>query len=304
MEAGTQGITPGIHLVHKTVGRSSFDVVREFKRRAFEAGHKKLALGHGGTLDPFAEGLLLVLAGQATRLMELMHPLPKTYLAEVAWGLETDTCDLHGLTVGEGNAAGLDATRLDALLAPFLAWHDQIPPATSAKKVDGEAAYKKAHRGEVVEMKPCRVYLHTARWVAHDLPRASTLELTCRGGFYVRSLARDLGRALGCGAHLRSLRRTAIGPWQDPGEGREQSIEGEALLPWCATRLLTDEEADHLAHGRAIAIGALLPPAWFLPEGFPDPDPPLRALHQGRLVALLRPSGDGLRTIANLRGGL
>ena len=71
-------IEPGIHLVHKTVGQSSFDVIRGFKRRAFEAGQKKLALGHGGTLDPFAEGLLLVLAGQATRLMELLHPLPKT----------------------------------------------------------------------------------------------------------------------------------------------------------------------------------------------------------------------------------
>ena len=211
MDADTQEVVPGIHLVHKAVGRSSFDVVRDFKRRAFAAGQKKLALGHGGTLDPFAEGLLLVLAGQATRLMELMHPLPKTYLAEVAWGVETDTCDLHGQAVREGDASGLDAASLDAALAPFLGWCDQVPPATSAKKIDGEAAYKKAHRGEAVEMKPCRVYLHAARWIAHDLPRASTLELTCRGGFYVRSLARDLGRNLGCGAHLRGLRRTAGG---------------------------------------------------------------------------------------------
>ena len=297
-------VEPGIHLVHKAVGRSSFDAVRDFKRRAFEAGQKKLALGHGGTLDPFADGLLLVLAGQATRLMELMHPLPKTYVAEVAWGLETDSCDLQGLPLQEGDASKLDPAALDAALAPFLGWTDQVPPTTSAKKIDGEAAYKKAHRGEVVIMKPSRVFLLEARWIAHDLPRRSTLEITCRGGFYVRSLARDLGRALGCGAHLSALRRTAIGPWADPGEGQERHLAGAELLPWCPTRRLTDEEAEHLAHGRAIPLGDSLPATWALPEGFPDPGAPLRALHGDRLVALLKPAEEGLRTFANLRGGL
>lgn len=304
MEEGSNEVPSGIHLVHKRVGQSSFDVIRDFKRRAFEAGQKKLALGHGGTLDPFAEGLLLVLAGQATRLMELLHPLPKTYLAEVAWGRETDTCDLHGKLEREGDAAGLSPAALEAALAPFLGWSDQIPPATSAKKIDGEAAYKKAHRGEVVEMRPSRVFLLSARWVTHDLPLRSTLELTCRGGFYVRSLARDLGRALGCGAHLLALRRTAIGPWTDPGEGREHLLVGEDLVPWCPTRILTEVEADHLGHGRAIGVGEIHPGTWTLPGGFPDPDAPIRALHGGRLVALLRPAEGGLRTFANLRGGL
>ena len=297
-------VESGIHLVHKTVGQSSFDVIRGFKRRAFEAGQKKLALGHGGTLDPFADGLLLVLAGQATRLMELLHPLPKTYLAEVAWGVETDTCDLHGKPVSEANASHLTPESLDAVLAPFLGWTDQIPPATSAKKIDGEAAYRKAHRGEDVVMKPCRVFLLSARWLAHDLPGYSTLELTCRGGFYVRSLARDLGRALGCGAHLKALRRTAIGPWSDPGEGHERLLTGADLLPWCPSRLLNDEEADHLSHGRGIPAGDTQPTTWAMPEGFPDPGAPLRAMHEGRLLALLRPAEGGLRTFANLRGGL
>ncbi|MCE1203294.1 MAG: tRNA pseudouridine(55) synthase TruB [Holophagaceae bacterium] len=297
-------IEAGIHLVHKTVGQSSFDVIRGFKRRAFEAGQKKLALGHGGTLDPFADGLLLVLAGQATRLMELMHPLPKTYLAEVAWGVETDTCDLQGLPLSKGDASPLTPASLDAALAPFLGWTEQVPPATSAKKIDGEAAYKKAHRGEVVLMKPSRVFLLSARWIGHDLPRRSTLEITCRGGFYVRSLARDLGRALGCGAHLAALRRTAIGPWDDPGLGQERLLTGADLLPWCPSRLLSEEEADHLSHGRAIAVGQARPATWALPQGFPDPGAPLRALHADRLVALLKPAEDGLRTFANLRGGL
>jgi tRNA pseudouridine55 synthase len=297
-------VEAGIHLVHKTVGQSSFDVIRGFKHRAFEAGQKKLALGHGGTLDPFADGLLLVLAGQATRLMELLHPLPKTYVAEVAWGLETDTCDLHGKPISEAPAAQLAPEALDAALAPFLGWTEQIPPATSAKKIDGEAAYKKAHRGEDVIMKPCRVFLLSARWLAHDLPRRSTLELTCRGGFYVRSLARDLGRALGCGAHLTALHRTAIGPWADPGAGQERLLTGTDLLPWCPSRPLSDEEAGHLSHGRAIPTGESVPATWVMPEGFPDPGAPLCALHEGRLVALLRPAADGVRTFANLRGGL
>lgn len=297
-------IEAGIHLVHKTVGQSSFDVIRGFKRRAFEAGQKKLALGHGGTLDPFADGLLLVLAGQATRLMELMHPLPKTYVAEVAWGVETDTCDLQGLSLSEGDASGLTPAALNTALTPFLGWTEQVPPATSAKKIDGEAAYKKAHRGEVVLMKPSRVFLLSARWISHELPRRSMLELTCRGGFYVRSLARDLGRALGCGAHLAALRRTVIGPWADPGLDREQLLKGADLLPWCPSRLLSNEEADHLSHGRPVPAGVSQPATWALPEGFPDPGAPLRALHEGRLVALLKPAAEGLRTFANLRGGL
>lgn len=296
-------IEAGIHLVHKTVGQSSFDVIRGFKHRAFEAGQKKLALGHGGTLDPFADGLLLVLAGQATRLMELMHPLPKTYLAEVAWGIETDTCDRQGQPLGEAVIPALTPEALDAALAPFLGWTEQVPPATSAKKIDGEAAYKKAHRGEVVLMKPSRVFLLSARWLAHG-PGSSTLELTCRGGFYVRSLARDLGRALGCGAHLSALRRTAIGPWSDPGEGQERLLSGGDLLPWCPTRLLTDDEAAHLSHGRGITVGDSVSPTWPMPEGFPDPGAPLRAMHGDRLVALLKASEDGLQTFANLRGGL
>ena len=294
----------GIHLVHKRVGESSFDVVRRFKHSAAEEGLKKYPLGHGGTLDPFAEGLLLVLAGQATRLMELMHPLPKTYRAEVGWGTETDTCDHLGLTVTEADASVLAPPILDEALLGFLGWRDQVPPATCAKKIGGEAAYKKAHRGEVFEVPSSRVYLHEARWLAHDLPRSSVLEITCRGGFYVRSLARDLGRQLGCGAHLAKLGRTAIGPWHDPGVDQEALVEGSSLIPWCPARILTLEEADHLLHGRPIALGGVSEPDWSMPQGFPDPGAPVRALLAGRLVGLLKEKNGELWTSANLRGGL
>lgn len=295
---------PGVYLVHKEVGGTSFDVVRAFTREAREAGLKKYPLGHGGTLDPFARGLLLILAGQATRLMELMHPIPKTYVADIAWGIETDTCDHLGQVMTEGDASPLSPSLLDAALATFLGWQDQVPPATSAKKIDGEAAYRKAHRGEEVILPPSRVYLHEAKWLDHDLPKQSRLELTCRGGYYVRALARDLGRHLKCGAHLSALHRSAIGPWKDPGPGARTWVHGEDLVPWCPSRRLNDEEAAYLDHGRAIPMGEMDAPTWKLPIGFPDPSAPIRALHEGRLVALLHEQEGVLRTFANLRGGL
>jgi len=295
---------PGIYLVHKEVGGTSFDVVRGFTREAREAGLKKYPLGHGGTLDPFADGLLLILAGQATRLMELMHPIPKTYVADIAWGIETDTCDHLGRVMTGGDASSLSTALLDAALTAFLGWQDQVPPATSAKKIGGEAAYRKAHRGEEVILPPSRVYLHEARWLGHDLPKRSRLELTCRGGYYVRALARDLGRQLRCGAHLSVLHRTAIGPWMDPGPMGRVWVHGEDLVPWCRSRRLDGEEAAYLDHGRAIPLGEMEAPTWQTPTGFPDTLAPIRALHEGRLVALLREEEGMLRTFANLRGGL
>jgi tRNA pseudouridine55 synthase len=297
-------IEPGIHLVHKPVGGTSFAIVKDFMRAAREVGQGKLAIGHGGTLDPFADGLLLILVGQATRLMEFMHPLPKTYEATVAWGVETETCDHMGVVVSEDDASALTPERLDAALQGFLGWRDQIPPATSAKKIGGEAAYKKAHRGEEVVLPPSRVYLHEAAWLSHELPKQSVLRITCRGGFYVRSLARDLGRTLGCGAHLAALHRTAIGPWRDPGLDKSEVIAGEALIAWGRARRLDEDEVRRLGMGQPISLGALEPPAWPLPEGFPDPAAPIRALHEGKLMALLKEADGGLRTFANLRGGI
>ncbi|MCE1227909.1 MAG: tRNA pseudouridine(55) synthase TruB [Firmicutes bacterium] len=295
-------IEPGLYLTHKPVGLSSFDVVRRFKAAAYEQGLKKWPLGHGGTLDPFAEGLLLVLSGQATRLMELMHPLPKTYEATVVWGRETDTCDHLGLAVSEGDACSLAPQALESALEGFLGWQDQVPPATSAKKIDGESAYKKAHRGEEVILPPSRVYLHEAHWLEHHLPAFSRLRITCRGGYYVRSLARDLGRNLGCGAHLSALHRTAIGPWKDPTEDTFKN--GLDLIPWCPFRLLSLEETNHLAHGRPIPLGDIQSAPWAWPGGFPQPQLPIRGLAQDRLVALLEPREEKLWTTANLRGGL
>jgi tRNA pseudouridine55 synthase len=297
---------PGIYLTHKPVGVTSFSLVRAFMEEVEAAGltRKQLPVCHGGTLDPFAEGLLLLLAGPATQLMDGLHALPKTYEAEVVWGVETDTGDLLGQPVQKGDASTLTPEALDAALAPFLGWRDQTPPATSAKKVDGEPAYKKAHRGEAVELPPSRVYLHEAHWRSHELPHRSHLRLTCRGGYYVRALARDLGRALGCGAHLARLRRTSIGPWEDPGPGTRVGLHGASVLPWCASRSIAGDEVNHLKHGRTLPPGPLRPPAWSLPEGFPDPGAPILALQRGRLVALLTEQEGALRVRTHLWSGL
>jgi len=123
-------VRPGIHLVHKRPGETSFSLVRAF------TASTGLRACHGGALDPFAEGLLLVLAGPATRLFELLHPIPKTYQAEIAWGVETDNGDPLGAPVARGDASSLDPARLDSALIGHLGWREQVPPATSNKRID------------------------------------------------------------------------------------------------------------------------------------------------------------------------
>jgi tRNA pseudouridine55 synthase len=283
-------MTPGIYLLHKPAGRTSFDLVREIMEEVRLAGIRKdkLPVCHGGALDPFAEGLLLVLAGQATRLMDLLHPIPKTYLAEIAWGTETDNGDLLGRPVADGDPSALTPAALDEALRGFLGFRDQVPPTTSNKRIGGERAYLRAHRGESFELPPSRVYLHEAAFVSHRLPASSTLRIVCGGGYYVRSLARDLGRTTSARAHLVKLRRTAIGPWEDPPQGERPAIRGAALFPWCASRALDASELAALENAEAIAVGAVQPPGWSLPPNFPDPLAPTRGLHGGELCALLR----------------
>lgn len=259
---------------------------------------------HGGALDPFAEGLMLVLVGPATKLFPSLHAAPKTYVATVKWGLETDNGDLLGAEVARGETSMLTPERLDAALKPMLGWTEQVPPMHSNKRVDGERAWAKAHRGEKFELPPSRVYLHSARWVSHALPDTSVLELVCRGGYYVRSLVRDVGRALGSRAHVHALNRTQIGPWKAPPLHHRVPVEGEGLLPWLPSRALSDDEMGLLKKVSPLSPAALTSPSWPFPPGFPPPElRQVRALHQSRLVALLEETdGAWLPTIA-LRGG-
>jgi tRNA pseudouridine55 synthase len=296
---------PGIHLVHKPEGPTSFSLVQACIN-AVRAEHSRKApkICHGGSLDPFARGLLLILVEPATRLFDYLHSVPKVYEAAVRWGTETDNGDPLGRVTFTGDASALNPQQLNDALTTFVGWHDQTPHATSAKRINGERAYLKAHRGETVVMPASKVYLHEARWLSHALPRESRLYLTVRGGYYVRALARDLGRLLGCGAHLTSLHRTAIGPWRDPGPDKVIELHGRDILPWAATRILSDQDVGDLRHGQTIPVGDLLPPDWPLPPGFPDPQTPIRGFHLERFCFLLLPQDERLRLVSPLRGGL
>jgi tRNA pseudouridine55 synthase len=298
-------MTPGIYLVHKHVGPTSFALVQGYVQSAgADPERRPRRICHGGALDSFASGLLLVLVEPATRLFDYLHAIPKTYEATVRWGIETDTGNHLGQIIATGDASGLHPRQLDDALATFIGWHDQIPPVASAKRVDGERAYIRAGRGETFVMPASPVYLHEARWLDHDLPRESRLRLTARGGYYVRALARDVGRLVGCGAHLTQLHRSAIGPWTDPGPDRSVELHGRDILPWAAVRILSDQHIGDLRQGRDIGVGELLAPDWPLPPDWPDPHAPVRGFHLERFCFLLKRQDELLKLLRPLRGGL
>lgn len=293
-------MTPGIHLLHKPVGPTSFAAMRSFL--ADLPSSRELRACHGGALDPFASGLLLVLVEPATKLFDHLHAIPKIYRATVKWGVETDNGDPLGAIVSQSDVSHLTPDSLNRALETFIGWHDQTPPATSNKRIGGERAYLKAHRGETVLLQPVRVYLHEARWVAHQLPVQSELLVTVRGGFFVRALARDLGRALGCGAHLSKLSREAIGPWRDPGPGN--IVAAREILTWLPSRALTERELNELRQKREIPAEKLDAPTWPLPPGFPGEDNLVRGMYRGKFCFLLRANGDRLAPHIQIRGGL
>lgn len=298
-------MTPGIHLIHKPVGPTSFSVVQSCAENIDTRRlPRRPRICHGGALDPFASGLLLILIEPATKLFDYLHDVPKIYEASIRWGLETDNDDPSGQIISTGDPSQLSRQQLEIVLADFTGWREQVPPATSNKRIEGERAYVKAHRGDRVTLPPSRVYLHEARWLEHHLPHESRLRISVRGGFYVRSLARELGRRLGCGAHLSQLRRTAIGPWLDPGPDKHVEIHGRQVMPWTHSREVTDAEARELLKGNTIAPESLIAPEWHLPDGFPEPGLVVRGFQSGRLCFLLSPINGRLGLLAALRGGL
>ena len=169
--------------------------------------------GHGGTLDPAADGVLPILINAATRLTDFIHEWPKTYLAIVTFGSTSDTGDREGTITPSGDAATISRERIEAALPAFTGRIEQVPPMFSALKQGGEALYRKARRGEAVDRRPRLVEIFSIRLADYDPTTAvGRLEVSSGRGMYVRSLANDLGAALGCGAYLSGLTRTAIGP--------------------------------------------------------------------------------------------
>lgn len=197
----------GLLLIDKPSGPTSHDVVARIRNTSRER-----SVGHTGTLDPRATGLLLLLCGKATRLSTLLMGHDKTYDARLALGVSTDTDDADGEPIGEPNLTRPSREALDAALGTFRGTFAQEPPAHSAKRVGGHRAYDLARADKAVPLAPVDVTVRDLECTAYD-PAAGTIELrvTASSGFYVRALARDLGRVLGCGAHLAALRRTHVG---------------------------------------------------------------------------------------------
>jgi tRNA pseudouridine55 synthase len=311
----------GVLVCDKPAGMTSHDVVARVRRLA---GQRRV--GHGGTLDPPATGVLVLALGRATRLLPFLPMEPKRYLAKVAFGAETDTLDATGTVTATAEAGGLEEAAVRAALAGFLGPQLQVPPMVSAVKVGGERLYAKARRGESVERAARPIVVHQLELLAFDPgpidrggnkrppgpprgseglagppgpPRGSeglagppgspqspgplaTIAVSCSGGTYVRSLAADLGRALGTLAHLAELRRTAAGRFGERDAHQLAELEAlaraggltgavldpAAALAGIAARPLTATEAAALATGRTLTpTGRGEPVAAIGPDG-------------------------------------
>jgi tRNA pseudouridine55 synthase len=253
----------GLLLVDKPSGMTSHDAVDVVRR---SLGTRKV--GHAGTLDPMATGLLVLGVGRATRLLRYLGELPKTYVATGRLGEETDTLDADGEIV---RMAPVDVSlaELERACASLVGESMQAPPAYSAVKVGGRRLYEAARRGEVLEARARPIRVDAFAVSAFDGRDLEAL-ITCSGGTYVRVLVADVGRTLGCGAHLVRLRRTAIGSFQvedarPPGEATLQPLE-RAVRHLPGIRL-EPEEARAATNGRPLGpTGIVGPYAVFDPE--------------------------------------
>ncbi len=214
----------GILLIDKAEGVTSFEVVRRARRAL---GIRKI--GHLGTLDPMATGLLPLCLGEATKLVPFLMPEPKVYRARVRLGITTDTQDATGTVVGTSEALPTPE-QIYRAAAGLVGEVTQVPPMYSAVHCQGERAYRRARRGEAVELAPRTVTVYELRVDEVAVPEF-TLTVKCSQGTYVRTLAHDLGAALGCGAHLAGLRRLAVG-----------ALRVEAALPLAALEDASREE--------------------------------------------------------------
>lgn len=214
-------------------------------------------VGHTGTLDPFAEGLLVMVLGRATRLVPFAAEWSKSYEGCIRLGTTTDSDDRTGQVVEERPVA-VDRQTLERVLAGFRGSVRQRPPAYSAVKVAGERAYRRARRGERVEPSEREVYI-AALEVTEFAPPDVRFQATVSGGTYLRSLARDIGAALGCGGHLALLRRTVVGPFRLADALSPTAATPAALLPpgvlvrHLGRRDVDAAERDAVVHGRWIA---------------------------------------------------
>lgn len=256
----------GVILYDKPAGVTSHDVVRSVRGRL----GRDVKVGHAGTLDPFATGLLLVLVGAGTRAQRFLMALPKTYRAVARLGYVSDTGDSDGAITATGRVPA------ELELPTGEVW--QRPPAYSAVKVGGERLYRKARRGEPVEGEPRLVTVYRHRLLWRDGERAG-LEIECSSGTYIRQLVAGLGDA-----YCEELRRVAIGQFSVSAADPEQAIELGAALSFLPQRPLDAAQADLVSHGVAVALGDC-----------PAGSQAVRLTHAGRLLAIGRADGGELK---------
>ncbi len=251
----------GVLVLDKPDGPTSHDVVARCRRAL-----RTRAIGHAGTLDPMATGVLVLVIGRATRLAQFLSGQPKSYEATFRLGLTTDTWDRTGTALATCEPSDVPGeAAVAAALAGFIGRHPQVPPSYSAKKVEGVRAHVLARRGEAVAVEPAMVELLDCDLLAMESPLCR-IRLRSSAGYYVRSLVNDLGRALGCGACLEELRRTASGGFsladavglaaveEDPAATEARILPLERLLPDLPAVRLDEETARRAGHGNEIQV--------------------------------------------------
>jgi len=288
----------GILVVDKPAGCTSHDVVQRVRKAL-----RQRSVGHAGTLDPLATGVLVVAVGEGTKLVSHLQSDDKRYQVTIALGAETDSHDADGEVTETADVPPLDAAMVEQALQPFIGRHPQEAPKLSAIKVGGTPLHRRMRRGEDVEapVREVDLYEATVDEVSQDALR---LSLHCGKGFYVRSLARDLARALGTLGYVKVLRRTASGAFSIEnglyGDQMTAEVIAERLIPLkeaCAalTRVeLTDDGVVHARHGRPIGPDVVLGDAWR--EASPEESLALFA-PDGEPVALGRRVDGGIRVV-------
>ncbi|MDZ7265302.1 MAG: tRNA pseudouridine(55) synthase TruB [candidate division KSB1 bacterium] len=191
---------------HKPPGKSSFWLVKQIRSQI------KTKVGHAGTLDPFAEGVLLICTGRATRQVEQLMGLTKEYVGEIELGISTDTDDPTGKIIAQASVPALTPEDLQAVCQSFVGSIYQLPPLFSAKQVQGRRLYKLARQGVAIERTPKLVHIETIELLRYE-HHTLALRVICSKGTYIRALARDIGQQIGCGGYLKTLIRTRIGDY-------------------------------------------------------------------------------------------
>jgi tRNA pseudouridine55 synthase len=282
----------GLLLVDKQEGPTSHDVVA---RARTAVGLRRI--GHAGTLDPFATGLLLLLVGRATRLVQYFHRLDKRYTGSLMLGVETDTHDHTGDVSGHSEDwRQVSERHVREVLRSYTGRMLQRPPAFSAKQVAGRRAHRSARAGEDVRLVPVPVTVSRLELTGYR-PPVVEIETEVSTGTYVRALARDLGRALGCGAHLTALRRTAIGPFTVADAWAADRLAGVTLerphwcspgeaVDWLPQRQLDGSELADVREGRRIPADAILWPSERFGAAEDDAAVPVALMAGDRLIAI------------------